>query len=190
MLVLNTDTGNDIIANIRINGAGEERMSVMQIRGCRVYIETTMFNRHIEKGREFYDDTCLMFDKFRAGNLKPFTSVYVLEELNNTPETTKKEKMLELVRDYEVVILGKDDKAESLADLYVKVGIIPTRYRMDGIHIAMATIYALDCIVSLNFKHINNLSTKAAVAAINKGNDYPVPFICTPMEVSYDDFGR
>ncbi|GHV30735.1 hypothetical protein FACS1894167_12030 [Synergistales bacterium] len=129
-----------------------------------------------------------MFDKFRTGNLKPFTSVYVLEELNSTADTAKKEKMLELVRDYEVIILEKDDRAESLADLYVKAGIVPTRYKMDGIHIAIAAVYALDCIVSLNFKHINKISTKAAVEAINRLNDYPAPFICTPVEVSYDDF--
>ncbi|GHT03584.1 hypothetical protein AGMMS50276_33530 [Synergistales bacterium] len=157
-----------------------------KINGCRVYIETTMFNRYLEEGRDYCRETRLMFEKFKAGILKPFTSVYALEELKKTP-TAKKEQMLELAKNYEVVILGQDERAENLADMYVKGGIVPLRYRMDGIHIAMAAIYSLDCIVSLNFKHINNISTKAAVEAINKANDYPAPFICTPMEVNYDD---
>jgi hypothetical protein len=58
---------------------------------------------------------------------------------------------------------------------------------MDGIHIAMATLYAMDCIVSLNFRHINKLTVKAAVEALNLANNYAVPTICTPMEVNYLD---
>lgn len=157
-----------------------------QIIGCRIYLETTMFNRYVEEGREYCLETRLMFEKCKAGILKPFTSDYVVEELSRTT-SSKRETMLKLIVDYEIPIIEKDKNAESLADKYVDARIVPARNKMDGIHIAMATLYAMDCIVSLNFKHINKITVKAAVEALNLANDYAVPFICTPMEVNYID---
>jgi hypothetical protein len=100
-----------------------------------------------------------MFEKSKTGMIKPYTSDYVLEELNRAA-SPKKEDMLRLVADYEVIVIGKDKNAELLANKYVDARIIPAKNRMDGIHIAMATLYAMDCIVSLNFKHINKIIRK------------------------------
>ena len=55
--------------------------------------------------------------------------------------------------------------------------------QIDGIHIAMAAINNMDCIVSLNFRHINRLKTKMATEIIHRMKEYNNPFICSPMEV-------
>ena len=61
--------------------------------------------------------------------------------------------------------------------------IIPVKFKIDGIHIAMAAINNMDCIVSLNFHHINKLKTKMATEIIHRMKGFNNPFICTPMEV-------
>jgi hypothetical protein len=127
-----------------------------------------------------------MFEQSKTEIIKPYTSDYVLEELNRAA-SPKKEEMLRIIADYKIIVIEKDKNAELLADKYVEAHIIPARNRMDGIHIAMATLYAMDCIVSLNFRHINKLTVKIAVEALNLANNYAIPTICTPMEVNYLD---
>ena len=126
-----------------------------------------------------------MFGKISEGKIEPYTSEYVVEELLKA-SSPKKEQMLELFARYGIVTLGRNPSAVALADIYVASGIVPARYRTDAIHIAMATLYAMDCIVSLNFTHINRIKTKISVEAVNQLQGYGTPVICTPMELIYD----
>ena len=121
-----------------------------------------------------------------AGSIEAFTSAAVLEEINNAPEP-KRGYMLDLIKQFNMTVLEVEQPAYDLADIYIEMGVIPARFRLDGIHIAMAAVYELDCIVSLNFHHINKLKTKTAVEIINRMKGYGNPFICTPMEVIYND---
>ena len=106
----------------------------------------------------------------------------VIEELDKASEP-KRTEMLDLIQKYKISVLEIDRKAYDLSEIYVDMGIIPLKYRIDGIHIAMAAIYDMDCIVSLNFRHINKLKTKMATEIVHRMKGYSNPFICTPMEV-------
>ena len=97
--------------------------------------------------------------------------------------TEKCEKMLNLIKQYEIPIFEFSEEAENLADIYVTEGIIPVKYRTDGLHIAIAAINNLDMIVSMNFQHIVKRKTKIATANINALNGYRVVEILNPMEV-------
>ena len=91
--------------------------------------------------------------------------------------------MLNLIQKYNITILEINQKALDLSEIYVEMGIIPMKFKIDGIHIAMAAINDMDCIVSLNFSHINRIKTKLATEIIHRMKGYNNPFICTPMEV-------
>jgi len=71
-----------------------------------------------------------------------------------------------------------------LADNYVVQGIIPLKYRTDGVHIAVAAVNDLDMIISMNFQHIVKRKTKLSTGNINILNGYRPVEICTPMEVN------
>ena len=146
------------------------------------YIETTIFNRYFEVGREFCADTRLLFEKIRNREVEAYTSVYVIGELADAPES-KRNQMMELINQFDIGVLGPNNVAQELADIYVKAEIIPLKFRMDGVHIAMAAVNNLDYIVSLNFRHINKAKTKMVTEAIHKVHGYSSPFICSPAEV-------
>jgi predicted nucleic acid-binding protein len=152
----------------------------------RAYIETTIFNRFCDENREYVAETRVFFDKIREEKIDAYTSTYVIDELEKAP-SPKKEEMLKLISDYDIEVLESNDKAFDLADLYVKNNIIPKKSRVDGVHIAMAALNNMDCIVSLNFKHINKLKTKQQTEIIHNMLDYSNPVICTPMEVIEDE---
>jgi predicted nucleic acid-binding protein len=152
----------------------------------RAYIETTIFNRFFDENREYIEETRAFFDKIKEEKIDAYTSTYVIDELEKAP-SPKREEMLKLISDYEIEVLEYNDAAFDLSDKYINMGIIPIKSRVDGVHIAMAAINNMDCIVSLNFKHINKLKTKLLTEGVHKMLDYSNPMICTPMEVLDDE---
>jgi hypothetical protein len=148
----------------------------------KAYFETTVFNRFFEKGREYNEDTVLLFSQIREGLIEPFTSTAVIDELEVAPEP-KRSNMLKLISEYNIKTLEIDDDVRALAESYINTEIIPPNYKYDAIHLAVSAINNMDCIVSLNFRHINKLKTKSATKAVNLLKGYSDPDICTPMEV-------
>ena len=77
------------------------------------------------------------------------------------------------------------DQVENLAKVYVDKGIIPKKYYNDALHIAIATKYKMDAIVSWNLTHIVKFKTKFQVKAINEKLKEKDVIICTPEEMVY-----
>jgi hypothetical protein len=127
-------------------------------------------------------ETKKLFEKISQKEIEAYSSTYVMEELDKAPEP-KRTLMLNLIPQYKITVLEIDKRAYDLSETYIEMGIIPLKFRIDGIHIAMAAIYDMDYIVSLNFHHINKLKTKMATEIIHRMKGYNNPFICTPMEV-------
>ena len=153
------------------------------MKKLKVYLETTMFNRMVENGRKYCEETKLFFAEIAAGRFEPFTSVYVIEELEKTTGE-KRETMLNLIPEYHIQVLPLDEETVELASRYVKEGIIPEQYTTDAQHIASACVHNMDYILSLNFRHINKVKTKAATALVNQMLGYRSATICAPMEVT------
>jgi hypothetical protein len=150
-------------------------------------LETTVFNfKFAEDAPDKKYDTVKLFDEIHQGKYIPYTSDYVLQELLKAEEP-KRTKMVNLIEEYHVKFLETDEKAETLADKYVSEDIIPIKYRMDGIHIAMATINNLDIIVSYNFQHIVKMKTIIGTESINLREGYKKIWIYSPTEVIEND---
>jgi hypothetical protein len=154
------------------------------MRKQRIYLETTLFNFFFDEDRGFmHDSTVTLFKEIAAGKYAAFTSLYVVDELEKAP-SEKRDKMIALIEQFSITALALSDEAERLADTYVEQGIIPLKYRTDGVHIAIAAVNDLDLIISMNFQHIVKRKTKIGTGNINALNGYHSVEICTPMEVN------
>lgn len=152
----------------------------------KIYLETTIFNYYFDTDREAHPDTVKLFKEIASGKYEAFTSLYVTDELEAAP-VAKRDKMIRLIAEYGVTVLAPNKAAEQLADTYVAEGMIPVKYRMDAIHIAVASVNGLDMIVSTNFKHIVKRKTVRMTSAINVLNGYRAVEILSPMEVVEND---
>ena len=158
------------------------------MRTQKVYLETTLFNFYFDEDRDAHADTVKLFEEIADGKYDAYTSTYVTDELENAPEK-KRDKMMGLITEYNIAVLAPADEAVKMADIYVAEGIIPQKYRTDGLHIAIATVNDLDIIVSMNFKHIVKRKTILATGKINNLNGYRAIEIYSPMEVVDDENG-
>ena len=157
------------------------------MRKLKIYLETTLFNFYVDEDRgDAHTDTVRLFKEIAAGKYEAFTSDYVTDELENAPQE-KRDKMIALYAEYGIKVLEPDTEASRLADLYVSEGVIPQKYRTDGLHIAIATVYGLDLIISMNFQHIVKHKTEKMTGAINILNGYHAIEIVSPMEVIDDE---
>ena len=153
------------------------------MRKLKIYLETTIFNFvFADDSPDKKQDTIKLFEEIAQGKYLPYTSAYALDELEDAEET-KKTKMVDLIKRYNIKVLDYNENAESLADKYISENIIPEKYRTDGLHIAIATINDLDIIVSFNFKHIVKLKTIVETEIINIKEGYKPIKINSPTEV-------
>jgi hypothetical protein len=155
----------------------------------KIYLETSIFNHYFELARDAYPATIQLFEEIRSGKFIPYTSIFVTRELENAP-TEKSKKMLDLIHKFNITILNDTDFVYNIADLYIKNNIIPFKYIMDALHIAISVVNNLDKIISLNFKHIVRDKTKIFTEYICKINGYTPLTINSPMEVIDNDVFR
>ena len=152
------------------------------VNKLRLYLETTVFNYYFDSDREGHSDVVRLLEAIVAGQFRGYASDYVLDELMAAPEP-KRSNMLNLVEQYGIITLESSAEAEHLSETYIKMGIIPTSHPVDSLHIAVASVYRLDCIVSYNFAHINRDKTRIRTTTINNDAGYGGIIICTAKEV-------
>jgi predicted nucleic acid-binding protein len=159
------------------------------MRKQKVYIETTLFNYYFDTDRDAHADTVSFFEECASGKFEPYTSGYVINELDDAP-VEKRDKMISLIGEYNITILTITDEADELAQRYIAEGALPLASLVDASHIASATVNDLDMIVSLNFRHIKKEKTIKLTAAINMLLGYRIVAINSPMEVIDDEKTR
>jgi hypothetical protein len=95
-----------------------------------------------------------------------------------------------VLRDYGVRILPRIRASEvvCLADAYLQQQIVPLKKRDDAFHVAYATVFEMDVLLSWNFKHLANIRREARFAAVNQVEGYwRTPRIVSPMEVEDEE---
>ena len=72
---------------------------------------------------------------------------------------------------------------KALAKLMIERNLIPETVAEDAAHIAIATVNAMDYLLTWNFKHIANAVIRGKVEALCRSEGYVPPIICTPEEL-------
>ncbi|MBQ7734096.1 MAG: PIN domain-containing protein [Synergistaceae bacterium] len=152
------------------------------IKKLRLYLETTVFNYYFDEDRPGHEDVLRLFEAIKAGKFEVYTSELVMRELERAQEP-KRSDMLALTEKYKLKTLLSRPDVEILAELYIERGIIPVSHLFDSLHVAMASAYEIDCIISYNFHHINRNKTRILATMVNNEEGYGGITIATAKEV-------
>jgi predicted nucleic acid-binding protein len=118
----------------------------------RYYLDTSVFGGIFDY--EFESETRALFERIEAGHLKCVYSKLAEAELERAPERVRNffdslnPKNLEEVEVNHTVL--------RLAREYVEKNVVGLTSLDDCVHIALATFYEVDMLISWNFKHIVN----------------------------------
>jgi predicted nucleic acid-binding protein len=134
----------------------------------KVYLDTSIFNfaistQDVPHEREL---TIRLLNDIQEGIFLGFISDLVIEEIRKASQK-KQDALLEIAARLPLESLPLNDEVKVLANRYIQEKIIPQKESDDALHIAVASVYNLDVIVSWNFEHIVKLKTRREVRGIN-----------------------
>ena len=150
----------------------------------RFYFDTSVFGGAFDK--EFIEVTLQLFQRVKLGKVICVFSDLTETELLNAPENVIKHFMNLPKSNIERVLVT--DEILILASKYISEKVVGKTSLDDCIHIATATIYKADILVSWNFKHIVNVYRIRGYNSINIRSNYQPLEIRSPKEIlEYED---
>ncbi|PIP16624.1 MAG: hypothetical protein COX46_01125 [bacterium (Candidatus Ratteibacteria) CG23_combo_of_CG06-09_8_20_14_all_48_7] len=158
------------------------------MKKLKVYLETSFWNYlFADDYPEEKSATENIFTNVRNGGIEGYISEIVIRELTEAP-APKREKMLEKISESKVSVLEISPDVEYLSEEYLLNRAIPEGKRGDALHVAIATVYELDALLTWNQRHLANLRRRELVHGINLKSGYLKPIeIITPEEVIIDE---
>jgi predicted nucleic acid-binding protein len=154
------------------------------MKKLRLYLDTTVWNYSFADDAPQYQSATLdFFRRARWGVFEIFDSVTVAEEIDGAPESRAKQ-IASLMAEVKPERLELTPEVERLAALYLKRNALPKRSNADAYHVAFATFYGVDALLSWNFKHLSNINRRNKLVAVNLEQGYGQSLqIITPLEV-------
>jgi len=150
----------------------------------RFYLDTSVFGGLFDE--EFEEATLELFERVKSGQVVCVFSDLTETELLNAPENVKRHFKTLAKENIERVIVT--DEILILASKYVAEKVVGQTSFDDCVHIATATIYKVDILVSWNFKHIVNVYRIRGYNSVNIRANYQSLEIRSPKEIlEYED---
>ena len=79
--------------------------------------------------------------------------------------------------------LSITSEAELVATNLLASKALPENSARDALHIAIAATQGIDYLLTWNFKHINNATTRTIIINSVIGSGYLCPILCSPEEL-------
>lgn len=151
----------------------------------KVYIETSVISYYAgNPSRDLiilaHQHLTTMWWEKALPKVELYISEFVRTEIIKGDQTASK-KRLEACKLFSV--LATSPELESLAEDYFRKLQLPAAAKLDAYHIACATIYQLDYLLTWNCAHIANATLKKQIEKINESFGFETPVICTPEEL-------
>ena len=160
------------------------------MKKLRLYLDTSVINFLFADDAPDFRRITEDFFARHAQHHELYGSDVVVREIWADTMVERRERHLRVLVDHGVGILPQDLDSEvtRLADAYLRSGVVPPQKRNDAFHVAYATVFEMDVLLSWNFKHMANLRREAQFAAVSQAEGYwRSPRIVSPLEVNYDE---
>ncbi len=145
----------------------------------KFYFDTSVFGGMYDK--EFEEETLQLFERVKLGKIVCMYSDLTETELLNAPEYVRTYFKNLPIENTERVIVNAE--IIELATKYIEEKVVGKTSFDDCLHIATATIYKADILVSWNFKHIVNVYRIRGYNSINLRMNYMPLEIRSPKEI-------
>jgi len=145
----------------------------------RIYLDTSVFGGFFEPEFEIWSK--ILFTKINSGDYSVIFSKLTEIELERAPQHVQSLAISIPLSQIESIEIS--DEALELAEIYLQEGVVGKTSKSDCIHIALATLYRADVLVSWNFKHIVNVHRIRGYNSINYRLGHPILEIRSPREI-------
>lgn len=153
------------------------------MKKLKIYLDTSVIS-HLQADDvpEKMAATHKLWKEIKQGFYQILISELVFDELENCNEP-KRTYLYEHLADINFDEIEIVQEIKELAIKYIAEGVFPDKYYDDAVHVACASVYGCNAVVSWNFKHMVKLKTILAVNGVNKYMGYGEVEILTPESV-------
>lgn len=147
-----------------------------------VYLDSTVPSYYHDQRRQlqaFIDVTRAWWDEQRA-NFDLYVSEATLVELHEG-DYPRKAEVTSLVHGVDVLAVTND--VEAIAEVYVEQFVMPKGALGDAFHLAVASYYKCDYLLTWNCNHLANANKRQHIQIVNTRLGLFVPQIVTPLEL-------
>jgi hypothetical protein len=116
----------------------------------------------------------------RREEFELFASQLVITEAGKGDEEAAA-KRLNVLQD--IPLLEFKTEVHTLAGIFIRQKAISEKMEEDVLHIAIATVYGLNYLMTWNCKHIANAEVQKKIEKVCIEKGYEMPTICTPEEL-------
>ena len=149
-------------------------------KSTKIYVDTSVIGGCFDPEFEKWSNS--LFKDFEMGLFVPVISEIVAAEIALAPVEVVS-RYSELLN-YEPIILELSDEVIDLANAYLLREILSDNFIDDARHIAFASVFEVDLLVSWNFKHIVHYDKIRMFNSVNLENGYKSISIHSPREVT------
>lgn len=149
------------------------------MKKIRIYVDTSVIGGCFDPEFRIWSNG--LTEDFRARRFDLVLSDVTAAEIERSPVQVR-ELYSELILFAE--ILSVTEEALDLLEKYEAHGILDAQFRNDMLHIALATVAAVDVLVSWNFQHIVRLDKIQQFNGVNLELGYKALAIYSPREVT------
>jgi predicted nucleic acid-binding protein len=152
---------------------------------AKVYIETTIpsylaARRSRDPIVAAHQQLTRNWWEFRRSDFDLYVSEPVLEEVAAGDAPLARERVSLLAN---IPVLAMTSTIIEVAESLVAAGTIPRKAAVDALHIAVATAYGCEFLLTWNCRHIANAEIRRAAALVVSRRGFELPVICTPEEL-------
>jgi hypothetical protein len=123
----------------------------------------------------------MFFQEVAKGRFQLVLSEVTGDELSGAP--LKVRQVLQGLPAAAVEQVDVTPECRVLQAAYLRAGVVSRKSESDALHIACATVWQVDLVVSWNFKHIVRFDRIAGFEGVNTLRGYRSPRIYSPLEV-------
>ena len=147
-----------------------------------VYLDSTIPSYYFDKRKslEFEIKITNRWWKEESDNYKVYISPETIAELENG-NYPNKINILEFAN--KIVQLKPVEEVEKIAIFYIENHLMPDNIKGDAIHLAYASYYKIDFLLTWNCNHLANANKKQHIKIINGKLGLSTPEIITPLEL-------
>ncbi len=151
----------------------------MITKKLNLYIDTSVIGGYFDV--EFEEKTKLLFQSIANNEFHVIYSTVTEDELINAPKKVR--ELLNTIPNENKTRIELTEEAVMLGDTYITENVVGKTSREDCFHIALATIFKADILLSWNFKHIVNVMRIRGYNAVNLKLGYSTIDIRSPHDI-------
>ena len=82
-----------------------------------------------------------------------------------------------------LTVLRRTPAVDELAEAFLAAGPLPAKAKADAVHLAVATVYQVDYLLTWNLKHLANATILLRLRPFAEQRGLRLPVVCTPLQL-------